>query len=220
MLKGLIFDIGGVLTNDPWEAMVYSDPGSIARQRGIDPGKANELIRPLIKVFFYSPPLQGGGEAGVLEYIFWQQAIRLLALDDKPNDLIGQTHQFVRPVPGMAELVLEIREKGIPLVLCSNTSEFFYKRQMEALGLRGLFSPHEEILSCRCRTSKTDPQGTMFKAAVSALGLAPEECLLVDDREENFPPAHRVGVAAVLFPRYSDFGATYLRNLFKLLGIL
>jgi HAD superfamily hydrolase (TIGR01509 family) len=221
MIKGLIFDIGGVLTNDPWEAMFYKNSGNIAKEYRIDPGEVEACIRPIIEEFFFLPPLDGPEHADELEQGFWNKAITALHLTaSDPDKFIHQTDAFIQPIAGMADLVREIREKGIPIVLCSSTSEFLYKRQMRALGLTEFLPQEKEILSCRFHTSKKNPEGIMFMAAASALNLEPETCLLIDDRIENFPPAHDVGVKGVLFPQYSEFGATYLRDLFSLIKIL
>lgn len=48
------------------------------------------------------------------------------------------------------------------------------------------------------------PEMEIYKAAVEAAGSAPEECLFIDDMEENIHAAKRFGITGIVFTSHED----------------
>jgi len=107
-----------------------------------------------------------------------------------------------RWLPGMEELVGELARAGFALHALSNYPLWY--RALEArLGL----SRHLAWSFVSCDTGLRKPDPEAFRHAARSLGVAPGECLLIDDRPENCAAAEALGLPAVRFT-----GAAALRN--------
>jgi FMN phosphatase YigB (HAD superfamily) len=70
-------------------------------------------------------------------------------------------------------------------------------------------------LSCRVGVPKRSEDLTMFQAVTHALRANKNECIFIDDREENIEKALRFGLLSIFFPSHKLFGAEYLRKIFE-----
>lgn len=55
-----------------------------------------------------------------------------------------------------------------------------------------------------CRTGFRKPEAEAYQFAIDRLGVAPETCLLIDDREKNVAGARQAGMQAILRPDHID----------------
>ncbi len=99
-----------------------------------------------------------------------------------------------RWLPGMEELLAALRARGHALHALSNYPEW-YRMIEERLGL----SRYLAWSFVSCRTGVRKPDARAFTGAAAALGVAPGECLLVDDRAENVLAARAAGLEALHF---------------------
>jgi len=120
---------------------------------------------------------------------------------------LAAVHGAYRWLPGMQALVTELAEAGFALHALSNYPLWY--RAIEArLGL----SRHLawSFVSCDTGLRKPDPQA--FRHAVQALGVAPGECLLIDDRPENCAAAEGLGLSSVCFQGAPELRAELVRR--------
>ena len=94
----------------------------------------------------------------------------------------------------MYALVEELKAKGIPVGLLSNT-QARYGRLVKELGLYEPFDPC--ILSYEIGVEKPDPKA--YQILLSALELPGETVVFFDDRVENIEAARTQGIDAILF---------------------
>jgi HAD superfamily hydrolase (TIGR01509 family) len=115
-----------------------------------------------------------------------------------------------RWLPGMEELLGELVRAGHELHALSNYPEW-YRLIEQRLGLSRYLS--WSFVSCLTGLRKPDPRA--FTGAARALGVAPGQCLFVDDRETNCAAARATGMQAVRFT-----GARELRRALAARGLL
>jgi HAD superfamily hydrolase (TIGR01509 family) len=100
-----------------------------------------------------------------------------------------------KPIPGMIELVRELKSAGAPIAIISN-SEGFLAELVEELGWADAFDV--VVDSGRIGIDKPDPR--IFQHACSALGVSPGELLHVGDSwEADVQGALGAGANAVWF---------------------
>ena len=97
-------------------------------------------------------------------------------------------------LPGMEALLEELSAGGYAIHALSNYPPWFRMIE-ERLGLSRFLE--WSFVSCLTGVRKPDPRA--FSGAVAALGVAPGECLFVDDRERNCAAARELGLPSVRF---------------------
>jgi putative hydrolase of the HAD superfamily len=102
-------------------------------------------------------------------------------------------------LPGMERLLDRLHRAGAAIHALSNYPEWY--RLIEAKLALSRFLDWR-FVSCRTGVRKPDPEA--FLGPARALGVAPGDCLLVDDRTDNCAAARAVGLQAIDF---ADAGA-------------
>ena len=104
--------------------------------------------------------------------------------------------QIPNMVPGMAALIEELDEAGIPLYAITNFSGEFWPpfRDREA----AIFDRFRDIVVSGDE-KLTKPDAAIYALALERFGLAAEEAVFVDDRDDNVAGAEAVGMKALLF---------------------
>ncbi|MBI4557964.1 MAG: HAD-IA family hydrolase [Candidatus Hydrogenedentes bacterium] len=216
-IKGVIFDIGGVLARDVWEHMLCDPIGkknqwSVSAKYGIPIPELKEFGERL----WYDYDTKDG-HADKLEKEYWTRIkTRFSQLDHVSiSELRAMTDDFIQPVnqTEMAEL-LKWLGKRVAIGICSNNTCFWYplqKRKFDPELAFGKEADQQIVLSYREGMNKGDKR--MFKKAVQRLGLKEAECVFVDDRFSNVSCAVELGMTGILFPTDEESGVQYLRQL-------
>ena len=97
-------------------------------------------------------------------------------------------------LPGMEATVAALSETGVPLVALSNYPDWY--RWIDQRLALGRYLDWSRV-SYRTGVRKPDPEA--YLGAARALGLAPHECLFVDDRQSNVDAALALGMDALRF---------------------
>lgn len=100
---------------------------------------------------------------------------------------------FLQAVPGVHEVLLELRQKGLKIGVLSNTLPSI-ERTLAVMGLADLVDC--ALSSCTLGVRKPDVQA--FALAAEALQLDPADILFIDDLEENIIGAKQAGMSAQL----------------------
>lgn len=109
----------------------------------------------------------------------------------------GWWQQPMRPIPGMADLVRELKDNGYGIYLLSNANlalRSYFPRIPGSECFDGLMVSAEERL--------LKPQHEIFEALLSRFGLKAEECFFVDDAPANVEGAMEAGLSGTVF--YGD----------------
>jgi putative hydrolase of the HAD superfamily/hydrolase len=98
--------------------------------------------------------------------------------------------------PAMAALVRRAKERGIRTALLSNSWGNTYPRHT----WDGMFD--DIVISGEVGLRKPEPE--IFQLAADRIGLAPADCVFVDDLQLNVDGARAVGMTAILHIEYDE----------------
>lgn len=128
---------------------------------------------------------------------FWHSYAHSHKTELPPGWMAGlnqRVKEFVRPIPGIEELISELKAQGYRVALLSNTTKLrsdFYRRQ-------GLYQPFDPIiLSWEVNVSKPDPK--IYEIMLQKLNLPAQECIFIDNTEANVAAAAKLGIHAIRF---------------------
>lgn len=185
MLKGIIFDMDGVLINS-------------------EPQHYEAYVRMLDK-FGLTFPYEdykgfiGSNCAKVNKYIAENFQIHLTPeqIDKemmKERDVITETEGYV-PVPGACECVKMLKEQGMKLAVASSSPMEDILAATEQLGIQKYF---DELVS-GSELANPKPAPDVFLKAIASIGLKPEECLIIEDSGNGVRAGKAAGCAVLAF---------------------
>ena len=176
-----LFDFGGVLTTPVWDSFA-----AFSRREGLEPDAVKKLFKTDPEALEDLRKLElGEMSENDFEAVFGKR----LGLAH-PAGLIDSMFAGMEPEPEMVEAVRQLRGSGLKAGLLSNSwSTDHYDRKL----LAELFDA--VVLSADVGMHK--PQPEIYRLAAERLGVAPEECLFVDDLRENCEGAEAVGMTAI-----------------------
>lgn len=102
----------------------------------------------------------------------------------------------VDPKPGIRELLMLLKEEGIPCAITSSSAIPVIEQHLGRLGLLEYFTA--------LRSGKDVPRGKpepdIYLEGAKAIGVAPEECLAVEDSPAGLEAGWRAGCMGVIVP--------------------
>lgn len=194
--KALILDFGGVVTKTLFETHADTEaalglPAGTLHWRGpFDPGG--------------DPLWQAMQQGEMSERDYWlrrtREAGRLVGEDwTRMSDFVrrargGDAEALVRPEADRA--IRAAHAAGVRLAILSNELDLFYGADFrQKLPLLSLF----ETIVDATYTGVLKPDPRAYRMIVEALGLAPGECVFVDDQRRNVEGARAAGLATIAF---------------------
>jgi epoxide hydrolase-like predicted phosphatase len=195
-LRAVIFDWGGVVTSPIVETVT-----SWLEAERIDRESYMAAMRPWVRSA-YGPdtaesPIHALERGEVSDAEFEATlAAALVRIDGTPVEAPGLLRRMFDAsviLDEMLELIKDLRSSGIRTSLLSNSwggSEDGYPRHLFA----GLFD--DVVISGEVGMRK--PEERIFQLAARRLGLAPADCVFVDDVEGNVVAAQALGFTTVL----------------------
>jgi len=200
MIKNIVFDMGNVL--------VAYDSYRASRRFAADEQEA-EAVNTSV---FVSP------EWVMLDMGVISEEEALKRMQDRlpeghareaARDCLEHWHEYCMwPIPGMGELVEELKGRGYGIYLCSNASLRLLSCYQSVIpGIRFfdgvLFSAEEQCMK---------PQKEMYGHLFERFGLKPEECFFIDDQPLNLEGARACGMDGCCF---TDKSAEHLRQMLE-----
>jgi len=187
-LRGLLVDYGGVLTT-PLEATL----AHWAQVDGIDQSEYLALMRRWHDTATSGSPVHEleTGRLSVEDFEI-AMAAELVRADGARVPAKGLLQRMLggfRPEPSMVNVVAAARAGGIRTALLSNSWGLNYPRE----GWDRLFDA--VVISGEVGMRKPDPE--IFLHTTEVLGLAPTQCVFVDDLAPNVRAAAEVGMVGV-----------------------
>lgn len=184
MIRAILFDFGGVIYKHPKSVIpivlskIYNQPeAKILAEYGkhkdsffLGQISGDKLISDLSTAY--------GSNKSVPEIKrLWEKNYSKLAV----------------PEIKVLELIKKLR-KNYKLYLFSNTTELSNLHNYKT-GIYELFDG--KFFSFQMGLKKPDLQ--VYQKVLDAIGFQANECVLIDDREENLKPARQLGIQAILF---------------------
>ena len=182
MIKGVIFDLGGVLVDNP-----ASDMRSyISNKLGI--GEKAFIERSSLLVSDFQKGL-------ISEEEVWQKVTQGLVLQEKlPNSLWKEAIMSAfSPKEEMLSLISDLQKLGIKIGILSNTEVPVVKYLREI----DFCSFDVVVYSCLEKTCK--PERSIYLLTIERFGLKPNELVFIDDAMENVIAGQSTGLNCILF---------------------
>jgi|SRR5579871_2024039 len=98
--------------------------------------------------------------------------------------------------PGARELLTFLRQRGIPAGVATSTNRARSEENLRRTGLIEFI----DVLVTRDDVRFAKPHPECFLKAASLLGVAPAECLALEDSHHGIRAAHAAGMAAIMVP--------------------
>ena len=199
MIKNIVFDIGGVLAD--FRIMEF------LTEKGLDAPMIKRVLKASVR-----NPYWGKFERGEVTE---EETLRAFAAADP--EIESELRLAFTSLSGMLvmreyaiPLVRRLKSRGYGVYYLSNYSKKAYDECAESLG----FMPYMDggLVSFRAGMTKPDPR--MFSRFAEQYGLRPEECVFVDDAEENVEAAKTLGFTGIRFESREQ-----LMEAFRSLGI-
>ena len=168
--KNIVFDVGGVLIE--WKPHTFPD-----NFKGV-----------------FQSALWGAHDAGVLSR---QEVVEKLPDHcdrEQFRHFVNTLHHKLTAIPDMVDLFHTVKKMGYRSYILSNMSREMYR---ELYALHEFFQHADgQIISAHIGTIK--PLAAIYEALLSTYSLNRDECLFIDDLEENIAAAQRVGIDGIV----------------------
>jgi FMN phosphatase YigB (HAD superfamily) len=182
----VLFDIGGVLTVDPWQALLLTPGRGVADRLRLD-REAVERVGDLLWPRYSLEP--------TAEAEYWDDVQRALGVEIGADVVRAAEADTLIADPSAGAALKSLDKREIRWTFISDNTSFWYSKQLGLLG--GQPPSWPAYLSFERGVSKTSQAVGLFELAASELD--PEMTTVVDDRAHNLARAVSCGFRAVSY---------------------
>jgi HAD superfamily hydrolase (TIGR01509 family) len=180
--RAVIFDMDGVLTD--------SEPAFHAAVNDI-----------LARYGEHTPIDEYQQFIGMATPAMWARMIALKRLPASLDEileayeapLMERLREARPPLTGARKLIDELRSRRVPIALCTASYSRWADAILASAGLVGLF----DALSTGDMSEATKPDPAPYRLAASKLGLAPDQCIAIEDSTNGLRSALGAGACVV-----------------------
>lgn len=191
-ISALILDYGGVISQPQNSENIKNILQSL-KQHHAD----------FMKVYYAFRGQYDAGQISGEQY--WMNILQHYGLDPLDFELASLIREDVaswtRPNESMLRFAAENRTKINKLAIISNMNRdslAFIRNNFDWLTLF-------DECSFSCELGKNKPDREIYENCLGMLKLPPEECLFVDDSEENVKGAQKLGMPVIQYKGFSEF---------------
>lgn len=191
MIKNVIFDVGNVLVNYRWRALME------------ELGLSKDLQQIFEEKVFRSP-WWGELDHGVMEE---SEVLVLLRGEihgyEKEFDLIWDNRdKLVTPYPYSVPWIWALKKKGLKVYLLSNYPKSLFALHTECGCFPFLNSVDGRVVSGYVKMIKPNPD--IYQYLLDQYQLKPTECVFLDDLEKNIETARAMRMKGIVFQSYEQ----------------
>jgi glucose-1-phosphatase len=191
LIKNIIFDLGNVLVDVQYEKFrekIYA--GNVSKET-----YDNFFLDGNYRLLGYE-----AGQITTEEFI--AKCNKGLNLKMTGKDFIDAFNDIFVEIKPMKELVLKLaRENSYRLFLLSNTSPLHFEYAKKKF--KFINSLHKFGLSYEFKSLK--PDDLIYERALNLFDVYPEECLFIDDLEENCRAAENFGIKTIVYNKNNHY---------------
>lgn len=195
----MLFDIGGVLTPDPYETILLHEEHGLGHDLNLT---KEELSKKLSVVWEKYATTDNTSETE-----FWDEVNQTIGTKLREEDIVAVRRKVIIPNSETNTVFSFLTDKGIRLGIISNNTSFFYELQASMLPIKKYIDANLIFLSQEEHCRKSDG---LFE--VSLKKLEPSSTIVIDDRQGNVEYALKLGFGA---ERYSMESGSSLKELVK-----
>jgi len=182
----LIFDLGNVILTNDWH---YNCPEKFKEYSDFFGLSYDDMERGWNA---YWPQFNIGK---ITEDEFWKGFLQTAGaekIDIKQAQKFWRKHQ--RPIKDMLNLLKKLKKHYRETALTTISKEWLdYKKEKYAL------DAYFEMIVSSGYSGLAKPRSQIYELIIQKLNVKPEECLFIDDAEENLLPAQQLGMKTIHF---------------------
>jgi HAD superfamily hydrolase (TIGR01509 family) len=185
MIKALIFDMDGVIIDsEPIHIQLTVD---VLKDVGVTP--QDDEIYEFI---------------GVRNEEMWETLKKRHGINESIEQLMARQKAYkmerfinnkLEPIDGVLDLLRAAKRKGLSIALATSSPRYFAKYILKAVKAAVFFD--ELVTADEVSNGKPDPE--IYLKAASALGVLPEECLVIEDAYYGILAAKKAGMKCIGF---------------------
>ncbi|MFH1409923.1 MAG: HAD family phosphatase [Nanoarchaeota archaeon] len=184
MIKAILFDAGGVFM----EKLSRSDSPLVQGLSSAYHVRSEDIIKSWSSHF----DTHDTGQRSLAEH--WTIIGKECSFTPDMAFVIELYKKSFKEIPGTVDIVKRLKGRYL-LVLANNELEEVDNMRYEALGYHDLFDRRFSSWMI----GKRKPNRDYFEHIIAEIKLKPEECIFIDDHEENIATARALGILTILF---------------------
>lgn len=191
MIKNIVFDIGDVLVKFMPEASV--------RYVGVDETEVNDVLAATVGSRWWAELDRGVmDEEEVIEKMIeespkYKDAIRKFFDDGK--ELLVEAFDYSE------KWIDDMKSRGYRVYLLSNYPRSYFLLHSETR-MKFVKNVDGKVVSAFVKSVK--PEHEIYKILLDTYNLNPNECVFIDDREDNVEGAVKAGMHGIVFKNFED----------------
>lgn len=190
MIRGVIFDMDGLMLDT--EKLLARFWMQAAHEAGFPMELSHVLGIRSLAAIYAKPQLQG-----IFGKNFNYEAIRARRRELTAAHLAAHG---VEPKKGLFPLLDYLKTQGYRIAVATATDRERTDAYLTQVGVHGYF----DAFVCGDMVQKGKPDPEIYLTASRELGLAPEECMALEDSPNGIRSAHAAGCKAVMVPDLSE----------------
>ena len=194
-IETIFFDVGGVILVDFIDRKIID----LAKKYQKDPAK-------LLKSKAEHRPLADLGK--ISDPQFWKNILDDNGIKATEDDWVFDS--YMQPIDGVLDIIKSLKRNGYRIAILSNDSKEMSAERRQKYQFDSIFN--DVIISSEHGVIKPSPE--IYRIALKRMQSLPENCIFVDDRQENLNTAAEMGIHTILFQN-----AEQLKNEMFRLGV-
>lgn len=181
MIKGIIFDFGGVVS--AFDSRIFFQ----ALTRWTD-RSAGEMAGIVLEADL--PRRYESGQISSRE--FFAAVTEACGLSISEKEFITAFAGIFVPIESTLHLIRMLKP-SFRLALLSNTNEWHFEHYIRTVEVFPLF----DAVTLSYRVGEMKPGERIYRDSLRRIGLLPQECVFIDDLQENVAGAERLGIHGI-----------------------
>ena len=189
MIKNIVFDLGHVLIQFPWRECM--------KKAGI---KEEDIER--VASATVNSPYWGENDRGVIRDDELLEKFISLAPDKAKEitDFVNTITEFMGPFDYSYSWLKSLKDRGYNIYILSNFSDTNFNKLKPSYTFLELADGMVISYLYKC----VKPEREIYDLLLNKYSLTAEECVFIDDREDNIEAALSRGMYGIVFKSYDD----------------